>query len=146
MLTLKMSQVKARVWRGYYKNTSGWLPPRMAWLEPSAARDFGRMNEACGHRIEYLDVYRSALTQIRCIRGATERKRRLYAPPTKSGHGFGWSIDIAVDETLENFKRSGDSTLVTASRDYQSLCRWLRRFGWSGIRKPWGLVCWLSIR
>lgn len=133
MLVLKLTQVKARASRIYTQNTTGWLPARMAWLDPRAARDFERMNEACGHRIEYTDVYRSTLTQILAIRQATRAKKRLYAPPTKSGHNFGLSVDIGVEATLENFRKSGQADLVVASRDRPALGRWMAGFGWTGI-------------
>lgn len=134
MLDLQLSQVKARCWRGYHKNKTGWLPKRMSWMEPEAATDFERMNEACGHRIEYTDVYRSSRLQIQAIKTAT-KKRRLFAPPTKSGHNFGFSFDAKISETLENFRKSKVPELVIAGRDRQSLVRWMMRFGWSGIKK-----------
>lgn len=134
MLVLSLSQVKARCWRGYYKNKTGWLPKRMSWMEPEAAVDFERMNEACGHRIEYTDVYRSPRIQIQAIKTAT-KKRRLFAPPTKSGHNFGFSFDAKITETLENFQKSKVPELTIAGRDRQSLIRWMMRFGFTGIKK-----------
>ena len=135
MLTLTLTQVEARSWRGYTKNADGKLPRRMAWLEPKAAADFKRMVEASGNRIEFTDVYRSVFYQLQCIQGATEAKRRLYAPPTKSGHNFGMSIDVAIDETLENFKASGVNELIIASRNYEALRRWFLAYGWHYIEK-----------
>lgn len=104
-------------------------------MEPGAVEDFTAMNEACDHRIEYTGIYRSALIQIQSIMSAARRKRRLYAPPTKSGHQYGFSVDIGVDETLQNFKRSGVRELALAGRDQQALSRWMMRFGWTGIKK-----------
>lgn len=135
MLTLTLTQIEARSWRGYTKNTDGKLPKRMSWLEPKAATDFKRMIEASGNRIEFTDVYRSVFYQLQCIQGATEAKRRLYAPPTKSGHNFGMSIDVAIDETLENFAASGVNELIIASRNYQALRRWFAQYGWMYIEK-----------
>lgn len=134
MFVLKLSRVKAKCWRGYTQNRSGWLPKSWSWMQPDAAAAFKAMNDACGNRIEYTDVYRSAMTQIKAIRGATVRKRRLYAPPTKSGHGFGWSFDAKIPETLENFRKSKIPELVTAGKDRQSLGLWMKQFGWTGIR------------
>jgi hypothetical protein len=135
MLVLKMKQVRARVWRGYTKNKTGWLPKRMSWMEPGAADDFERMSRTCEDRIEYLSIYRNTRTQIQAQRGAPGFKKRLYAPPTKSGHQFGFSLDIAIDTTLENFRKSGNSELRSAGRDLQSLQRWLKRFGFTPIKK-----------
>jgi hypothetical protein len=105
----------------------------MSWLEPEAAAAFTKMNEACGQRIEYTDLYRSTLTQILAIKNANPEKKRLYAPPTKSGHNFGFSCDVAIKETLENFQKSKVTELVIASRDRQALGRWMKDFGWTGI-------------
>lgn len=134
MVVLNLKQVRARAWSGYTKNTSGWLPRRMTWLEPRAAEDFEKMNEACGHLIEYTDVFRSARYQIECIKN-NPHKKRLYAPPTKSGHNFGWSVDVAINETIKNFKESRDNEIRVAGMDRQSLGRWMKRFGWTGIKK-----------
>lgn len=133
MLKLRLSQVRARCWKGYYKNTSGWLPKRMSWMEPEAAVAFRKMTEACDHRIEFTDVYRSARTQMLAIQSAAPKKKRLYAPPTKSGHNFAFSVDVSIDNTLKNFRKSGISELIVAGRDRQSLGRWMKQFGWTGI-------------
>jgi len=135
MLVLDLTQVKARAWRGYTKNRTGFLPKRMSWMEPETAFDFMRMNEACNHLIEYTDVYRSSRYQIECIKRATEGKRRLYAPPTKSGHNFGWSFDAKIEETLENFRHSKDPQLIVAGRDRQALIRWMKKYGFTPIKK-----------
>ena len=134
MLVLQLSQVKARATRKYHKNQTGWLPKRMSWMEPGAAAEFERMARTCDHRMTFTDVYRSCMTQILAIRRASKRKRRLYAPPTKSGHNFAFSFDLDVDETLENFRKSGVPELVAASRDRQALGRWILQFGFSGIK------------
>ena len=102
-------------------------------MEPAAAADFQRMNEACGHRIEYTDVYRSTLTQILSIQSATKNKKRLYAPPTRSGHNLAFSFDAKIDETLENFSGSKVTELIIAGRDRQSLGRWMKVYGFTGI-------------
>lgn len=130
MLTLRLSQVRARAWRGYGQE---WLANRVSWLEPEAATTFTKMNTACGNRIEYTDLYRNTIAQILAIKNADKDKRRLYAPPTKSGHNFGFSCDVAIKETLENFQKSKVTELVVASRDRQSLGRWMKDFGWTGI-------------
>ena len=133
MLNLSLSQVRARCWKGYHKNTSGWLPKRMSWMEPAAAAAFLKMNEACDNLIEYTDVYRSARTQILAIQRAAPKKKRLYAPPTKSGHNFAFSYDASIPNTLKNFTNSGVSEIRVAGRDRQALGRWMKQFGWTGI-------------
>jgi hypothetical protein len=48
------------------------------------------------------------------------------------------SLDVAIDETLENFRQSSVNELLIASRDYQALCRWFAQFGWFCIaRERW---------
>jgi hypothetical protein len=135
MLELELVKTKVKCWSGYTLNRTGFLPPRMSTMQPDASAALLEMQEACGWRMEFTDAYRSVLFQIECIKGASERKRRLYAPPTKSGHNFGWSIDVAVAETLKSFSRSGDVELRTAGKDRHSLSLWMRQFGWSGIKK-----------
>ena len=127
MLTIRMCQVRAR------KADGMAMAPRQTWLEPAAATAFTRMNGACGQRIAYNDVYRSTLAQILGIRNASKDRKRLYAPPTKSGHNFGFSLDLAIAKTLENFRKSGQPDLVVASRDRAALGRWMAGFGWTGI-------------
>ena len=58
MLVLELSRVKARVFSGYTANKTGWLPKRMSWMQPLAAKSLTEMGEACGHRMEFTDVYR----------------------------------------------------------------------------------------
>lgn len=134
MFVFEVAQAQLPAWRGYTANKSGFLPRRMSWMEPKAAEAANKMMEACGNRIEITDGYRSVITQAAAIRDQKE-KRRLFAPPTKSGHNFAFSIDIKVKETLENFRKSGDSELVAVGRDRASLVRWMKRYGWTGIKK-----------
>jgi len=131
---LTLTQVRARAFRGY-QTANGLLPPRMSWLEPGAAAAFAAMNAACDRALEYTDVYRSVIDQIRHIKDANAQKKRLFAPPTKSGHNFGFAVDIAVDESRENFRKSGRTDLLLAARDPGSFARWLRGHGWTGISK-----------
>jgi hypothetical protein len=103
-------------------------------MEPEAADSLAKMMAACGNRIEVTDGFRSVLYQIESIR-EQKTKRRLFAKPTKSGHNFGFSIDIKIAETLENFRKSKIPELVAAGRDRAALVRWMKKFGWTGIKK-----------
>ena len=134
MLVLKMKQAALPAWRGYTSNRTGFLPRRMSWMEPEAADSLAKMMEVCGGRIEVTDGFRSVLYQIESIR-EQKSKLRLFAKPTKSGHNFGFSIDIKIAETLENFRKSKIPGLVAAGRDRPSLVRWMKKFGWTGIKK-----------
>lgn len=134
LLVLKLKQARLPAWRGYTANKSGFLPRRMSWMQPDAADDLARMMEACGDRFEVTDGYRSVAYQIESI-SRQKHKRRLFAPPTKSGHNFGWSIDVKIAHTLENFRSADDAEIRAAGRDRAALVRWMARFGWTGIRK-----------
>lgn len=133
MLTIPLSQVQAPAYSGY-KAKDGFLPKAMSWLEPEAAVSFRRMVGDSGGLIRFTDVYRSVVYQIQCIQRAPKEKRRLYAPPTKSGHNFGMSVDVALEETLDNFKKSGDSELVVAARNMDSFRRWMLVYGFTPIK------------
>lgn len=138
MLVLKLRPTKIRAWRGYtqvrrVEDGKGFLPKRMSMLQPEASRGLEDMGEACDHLIEVTDGYRSVMYQIQSI-AQQKAKRRLFAPPTKSGHNFGWSIDVRIKETLDNFRRSGRGDLMAAGRDRRALGRWMAQFGWSGIK------------
>ncbi len=144
---MKLAYVRARPSRVYTANKSGVLPQRMALLQPDAAKAFNDMVAASVGQMTFTDVYRSVLYQIDCIKGATPVKRKLFAPPTKSGHNFGLSIDVDIDETLENFSRVPELAVHGKSRD--ALAAWMKQFGWDGIsterwhfdfRRPYALV------
>lgn len=134
MITIRLAQAKLKVWSGYTANRSGYLPSRMSWLEPDAAADVTRMQEAAEWRFEFTDGYRSPMYQLQCIENASAKKRRLYAPPTKSGHNWGWSLDVAVKETLANLKASSNPRLQIAGQSRDAMARFMAEYGWTGIR------------
>jgi len=143
VVRIPVRAVLAQAWEGYenIKTPVGdglpgvRMPSTVAWFEPEAADKFAEMQEACGWRMQFTDMYRSVSYQIKCIKRASEEKRRLYAPPTKSGHNFAWSFDLSIRETLMAFRRSGNPELVAAGKNRNSLVDWMRQFGWTGIRK-----------
>lgn len=134
MITLHLVQAKVKAWSGYTANRTGFLPSRMSWFEPEVAAALEEMQEAAEWRFEFTDGYRSPEYQLEAIRKASKTKRRLYAPPTKSGHNFGWSIDVAVDETMKNLSMSSKPELVVAGQSRDSMARFMSRFGFTGIR------------
>lgn len=133
MINLRLVYVRARASRVYTANKTGLLPQRMALLEPAAAVAFNNMTAAASGLMAFTDVYRSVQYQIECIKGASPVKRKLYAPPSKSGHNFGMSIDVDIAETLENFSKSDHQDLVAASKSRDTLAKWMEQFGWRGI-------------
>jgi hypothetical protein len=134
MITLHLVQARVKAWSGYTANRTGFLPARMSWFEPEVARSLEEMQEAAEWRFEFTDGYRSAQYQLEAIKKASKTKRRLYAPPTKSGHNFGWSVDVSVDNTLKNLSKSSKPELQVAGQSRDSMARFMARFGWTGIR------------
>lgn len=103
------------------------LPPEFSWLQPDAASSLTTLQKSCGNRVSIIEAFRPVLVQIECNRGKDEYR---HASPTKSGHHFGWSIDVDVKNTLLAFATSRVPELVAASRDRSALARWLLQFGW----------------
>jgi D-alanyl-D-alanine dipeptidase len=134
MITIRLAQARLKVWSGYTANKSGYLPSRMSWLEPEAAAAVTAMQEASDWRFEFTDGYRSPMYQLQCIENASAKKRRLYAPPTKSGHNWGWSLDVAVKETLANFRASSNPEIKIAGQSRDAMARFMAQFGFTGIR------------
>jgi hypothetical protein len=94
------------------------MPSSVTWFEPEAADKFRLMQEACGYRMQFTDIYRSAKYQARArARAKGSKKYRLLAPPSKSGHNFAWSFDLAVKETLLAFRHSGVAELIAAGQN-----------------------------
>lgn len=132
MLTLDLVYVRGiPSYTGYHN--SGTLPQRMSLLEPKAAAALTRVIADSQGLITFTDVYRSTLTQIDAIRSAAAAKKRLYAPPTKSGHQFGMSVDIAIAESLTRLRASTVPSLKAAGKSRDALAMWLKPYGWSGI-------------
>lgn len=134
MLKIKVKRVTAKGWRGYKTLKGGLLPPGVSYLEPSAAVAFEKMTAAAQGCMEFTDLYRSVLYQVRCIREASVSKRRLYVQPTYSGHNFALSFDLCVDETLAAMRASKNPDLQQAGRSRITLGQWMLQFGWTGIK------------
>lgn len=139
-MILNMRKTSVRAWRGYRRvremeveDGVPLLPRRLVWMEPEASQALEAMQEACDFRMEFAGCYRSVPYQARMIREQGEQHRRL-AKPTKSGHNFGFSVDVKISETLENFTKSGNAVLIAAGRDYASLKRWMKQFGFTGVK------------
>ncbi len=53
------------------------------------------------------------------------KRRKGSLPPGRSGHGFGWSIDIHVPKTIANLQRAGYNV-----RSKRALDDWMAQRGW----------------
>jgi len=131
-MIINLNYVLIPSWSGY-KNK--YLPQRMALLNDSVCDSFIEMNNACEERIVYTDAYRSVQSQIKLIGSSDKTKRRLFATPTKSGHNFGFSLDVAVSESLSNLRNSSKKSLVEAGQSRDAMAAFMLEFGWSGISK-----------
>jgi hypothetical protein len=83
--------------KGIYNTQSNGqhsLPERFLYLWPDAASSFEDMEKATGGFV-YSDMLRSAEESLEAC-----RTKRGVQPPAYSGHNFGFSFDVAVDETL----------------------------------------------
>lgn len=144
VVKIKVRQVEAQAWEGYGIKTklgrgdnkkAKKMPARVSWLEPDAADSFMAMQIASHFLMQFTDIYRRVQFQIDArIKAKGSKKYRLLAPPTKSGHNFGWSFDLAVKETLLAFRASGIPELIAAGQNRASLGEWMKQFGWTGIR------------
>lgn len=144
VITIPVKQVKAQAWEGYKIRTKLELggnkkalkmPPTVAFFEPPAADAFKAMQEASDYLMQFTDMYRSVMFQIKArIKAKGSAKYRLLAPATKSGHNFAWSFDLSVRETLRDFRASKNPELVAAGANRAALGEWMKQFGWTGIR------------
>lgn len=83
--------------RGIYTTRAGpnTLPDRFRRLEPDAADALLALEQDTGGLI-YTDVFRTAEESL------AARKRKVgVAAPGWSGHNYGFSVDVAVEETLQ---------------------------------------------
>lgn len=101
--------------RGIYNTRAGpgTLPERFRYLWPPAADAFGLLELDTGGLV-YSDILRSAEESL----AAMQRKAGVQ-PPGFSGHNFGFSVDVAVDETMK-----------LRSWDYERLSKELEAHGW----------------
>lgn len=144
VVRIPVQRVEAQAWEGYKLKTKLGrgsnkkalrMPATVTWFEPDAAKAFMEMQEACEYLMQFTDLYRSVMFQIGArIKAKGSKKYRLLAPATKSGHNFAWSFDVAIRETLRDFRSSKDPELVAAGANRASLGEWMKQFGWTGIR------------
>lgn len=102
---------------GIYGPTKDQLPARMRYLAPGAALSFEA--ELADHVI-VSDMLRSPESSLRA-----RREKRGAQRPGYSGHNYGYSIDIAVAQTMKQLD-------LPAKRD---LDEWMAKRGWHCHRR-----------
>ncbi len=141
MLTLSLRRVRVRAWPGFNGSDDGFLPAECCLLQPDAAESLKDLQDACGQAVTFKAAFTSVASHLQAASNGLDRD---YARPTQSGHNFGMSLDVAVDETLAAFMSSKKPDLMTAGRDFGSLSRWLRQFGWQGAKVETGHFDYLA--
>lgn len=115
--------------RGIYttqSNGSNSLPTRFLFLHPRCAVGFAQLEAGTGGLI-YSDILRSAEESLHAVQTKTGVQ-----PPAYSGHNFGFSFDVAVEETLK--LRGWDyARLLKEMEDHGWYCH--RRDGAHGYRQ-----------
>jgi hypothetical protein len=94
------------------------LPERMRYLHPDAAASYMRL-EAGPRRLRVSDMWRSAEASLRA-----RSEKRGVQPPGRSGHNFGFCIDLDVDWMLKQYRWSK-----------QELDQYMNENGWYCHRK-----------
>jgi hypothetical protein len=93
MLTLVLSKLPSNTY-GIYGPNKDIMAERMLYLHPDAAKSF--MTDLYPKRVCVSDMFRSADASLQA-RG----EKKGVQPPSKSGHNFGFSIDVDLDRTLK---------------------------------------------
>lgn len=96
-MKLKLAPLPATV-LGIYGPSKNELPERMRYLHPDAAASFLKL-EAGPHRLRVSDMWRSAEASMRA-----RTEKRGVQPPGRSGHNYGFCIDLDVDWMLKEYR------------------------------------------
>lgn len=104
--------------RGIYGINKSSFPTRAAYLHPEASAAFEKMERDSGPFV-YSDILRGADESLAACKAG-----RASQPPGYSGHNFGLSFDIAVDQVLKEKHWT-----------YDKLCAVLGTYGWHPYRQ-----------
>lgn len=95
-MILRLAKLPATV-RGVYTvdGTPGRMPERCLYLSPDAAQSFaGELM----HVVTVSDMFRSADSSLNAV-----RRNRGALPPGFSGHNYGFSIDLDIKATMQDW-------------------------------------------
>jgi len=110
MLTLRLSALPSTI-VGIYGPGKDTLPSRMRFLAPDAAESYMRMDRSA-LRPRASDMLRSAESSLQA-----GHEKRGVMPPGRSGHNFGFSVDVDVTWMRKQYqwtKKDMDTELAKA--------------------------------
>jgi hypothetical protein len=105
--------------RGIYGPNKDKLGRRQLLLAPHAAQDYMRAFANSGENLVASDMWRSADASLAAVTSG-----RGAQPPGYSGHNFGVSVDLAVDETMHRMELP-----------YSALLQFMGDHGWFCFRR-----------
>jgi hypothetical protein len=82
------------------------MPKRMAFLHPEAAFRLTMAQADLGNNLVFSDIWRSSLESLRRAFPEGKPPSTITKPPGFSGHNFGFSFDLDVNETMKRTKLS----------------------------------------
>jgi len=127
-----------------------YFPPSAALLHPDAAAAYLAVEVGTGKRLRVSDMFRSPESSLQAM-----QTKSGVMPPGYSGHGFGFSIDVATDACLKSFgmtKQAFDEMMVSYGwychrKDHQRGSEdWhFNHFGTGAAATPWLAACEKSV-
>lgn len=102
MMELQLEGLPQELIRSAYRKGAPGFPGHMSFMHPKAADAFLAMQSASGWKIVLSDMWRASGVSLQ----RRKEGKRGVQPPAKSGHNFGFSIDIDVIRTMRAMKMS----------------------------------------
>jgi hypothetical protein len=151
MLTMRLKRIPG-VLGIYGKRPIGgvpagdYFPDSAALLHPDAAAAYLAVEAGTGKKLRVSDIFRSPESSLMAM-----QQKSGVQPPGFSGHNFGFSIDIAVDDCLKRFgmtKTQFDAMMETYGwfchrKDHaRGFEEWhYNHFGTGADAEPWLAAC-----
>ena len=121
-----LTEVKFKI-LGIYGRPGSKLPKRMCYLHPDAIVDFAKLQSATNCSLIYSDMYRKFSESL----SARRRKGNMVAFPGDSGHNWGISFDIDVDNSINVLVEQGQIAKgLSRNRRMLSFYDFIGQFGW----------------
>lgn len=122
-----LTQLEFKV-KGIYATSNSWLPERMCLLHPEVVRSFAELQSDSKCELVYSDMYRTFAESLNARR---KKGAGLVAFPGNSGHNWGISFDLAVEQSIKVLQ-SQHKISVTGTRNKKmiELYDYFAQFGW----------------